>query len=421
MSKKFLIIGKSCSRRQEEVSMVRRFLLSNDWNETGRLQRADLIVFFACAGVRCIVNENLEEIAETQKRMKPGAELIVGSCLPRMDTESLRSVFKGRTITPTDFTALNDLPNVRLPFEAMPAMWGRDAACIQLKHPGSIAASRMWIEDAAFQCVKFIIEKRPAPFLKRTAFWLKRRNIVSFSVAAGCSRKCAYCARPFASGKVRSKPIEVVVENIRRGLSLGYRSYNLYADSIGTYGSDLDVSLGDLLERILGIDGRFTIGLYDVHAQDFIRFVHPIKRLCESGKLHYLYVGVQSGNERILKLMRRPCDVEDLAAKLADIRRFEHVFMQSAIIAGFPGETDDEFEDTLRLLKRVNFDNVFVHCYCDMPNTEASGMPAKVDKDAVRGRLTRVTRAGIHHDAAEALQEWDGNPAIHDYFGHQAR
>jgi threonylcarbamoyladenosine tRNA methylthiotransferase CDKAL1 len=207
------------------------------------------------------------------------------------------------------------------------------------------------------------------------------------------------------------------VENICRGLRFGYRRFDLYADSIGIYGSDLNASLGDLLDRILNISKRFSIGLYDMHPQDFIRFYDPIKRLCQSGKLHYLYVAVQSGNDRILKLMRRPCDVKDLAAKLADIRRYQHVFMQSAIIAGFPGETDEEFQDTLRLLKRINFDNVYVHCYSDMPNTEASDLPIKVDKNAMRQRLADIKRAGIHHPAAETKHEWESSLAIHDDSG----
>ncbi|MBI2837735.1 MAG: radical SAM protein [Acidobacteria bacterium] len=390
--------------------MVRKFLLSNDWNEARRLRSADLVVFFACAGVRYIVDENVKKIVETNEKMKPGAELIVGSCLPAMDNESLRRGFRGRTITPTDFTALNDLPNIKVRIEAMPKMWGSEAECQQINRPRLIAAARMWAEDAAAECIKFVIEKRPSRFLKRTAFELKKRSTVGFSIAAGCPGKCSYCARPAASGRVRSKPLDVVVENIRKGLSLGYRGFDLYADSIGAYGSDLNVNFGDLLDRIMEIDERFSIGLFDLHPHHFIRFFDPIKRLSQAGKLHFLYVAVQSGNDRILKLMRRACDVEELATKLAEIRRYEQVFMQSGIIAGFPGETDEEFEDTLRLLKRINFDNVYVHCYCDMPHTEASRLPTKVDRDAMYRRLFAIKRAGIHHLAAETEHEWETTP-----------
>lgn len=417
MNMKFHILGKSCNRRQEEITMVRNFFLSNGWNETNRLGAADLAVFFACAGVRYLVADNVNEILETQRKMKSGAELIVGSCLPAMDNESLRKVFQGRTIMPTDFTALNDLPNISVRFEAMPKLWGKDAAPKKLNRPGFTTKVRMHLDDAALRCLTSLVANRPNLILKRATRWFRRRNTVAFSIAAGCSRKCTYCARPFASGKVRSKPVDVVVENIHRGLRYGFRAFDLHADSIGAYGADLQANLGDLLNRLLAMHERFSVGLYDVHPQDFIRFYDPIKRLCESCKLHHVYVAVQSGNDRILRLMKRPMDVEELAARLLDIRRYGNVYMQSAVIAGFPGETDEEFEDTIRLLKRIDFDSVYIHCYSDMPNTEASAMPAKVDREAMIRRLAAIKRAGISHDVGETTQEWGGNFVVYDEVG----
>lgn len=417
MNMKFHILGKSCNRRQEEIAMVRSFFLSNGWNETNRLGAADLAVFFACAGVRYLVADNVNEIVETQRKMKSGAELIVGSCLPAMDNESLRKVFQGRTIMPTDFTALNDLPNISVRFEAMPKLWGKDAAPKQLNRPGFTAAVRMHLDDTALRCLNSFAANRPNLTMKRAARWFRRRNTVAFSIAAGCSRKCTYCARPFASGKVRSKPLDVVVENIQRGLRYGFRAFDLHADSIGAYGADLQADLGDLLNRLLAIHERFSVGLYDVHPLDFIRFYDPIKRLCESSKLHHVYVAVQSGNDRILRLMKRPMDVEELAARLLEIRRYGNVYMQSAVIAGFPGETDEEFEDTIRLLRRIDFDSVYIHCYSDMPNTEASAMASKVDREAMIRRLAAIKQAGINHDVGETTQEWEGNFVIYDEVG----
>jgi tRNA A37 methylthiotransferase MiaB len=411
---RFILIDKSCYRRREEVSLVRRFFLANDWQETDQLPEANLAVFFACAGLRFLVDEKLAEIVATRERMKPGAELIIGSCLPGMAGEQLRTVFEGKTITPTDFTALNNLPSIRVRTDALHAIWGRDTASLQLRRPGFLAAARMWLDDTALEGRRLVARFCPVPLFPRKAFLPKRRNTVAFSIVAGCSRRCTYCAKPFASGTVRSKPIEVVVRNVSEGLRLGYRRFDFLADSIGVFGLDLNVTLGDLLDCILSMKQRFSVGLFDLHPQDFLRYFTSVKSLCLASKLHYLHVPVQSGNERVLKLMNRPCNVADLAAKLADIRRSKHVFMQSGMVAGFPGETDEEFADTIRLLKQIDFDDVYVHYYCDMPNTAASRLDGRVAPDAMRRRLAWVLSSGIRHNLAATRREWDRNLAYHE-------
>jgi tRNA-2-methylthio-N6-dimethylallyladenosine synthase len=111
----------------------------------------------------------------------------------------------------------------------------------------------------------------------------------------------------------------------------------------------------------------------------------------------------------VLKVMKRPIDINNLAEKLVEIRKFGDVFMQSGVIAGFPGETDEEFDETLQFLRRVDFDNVYVHYYCDMPNTEATAMTNKVDKESMKRRFEKVMNAGIRHNPAATLHEWEVN------------
>jgi tRNA A37 methylthiotransferase MiaB len=392
--------------------MVRDFFLTNLWAEAAQMDEADVVVFFACSGLRFLADEKMKEIEETRVKLKPGAKLVVGGCLPGMEGDRLRKAIPEQTLTPTDFSALNQLSGITTPIQKMTPVWGPDAICPPLSKPHPGAALRMLADDMALQMLRLSIRWSHSAFLKQRALRLQRRNTVAFSIAAGCSRRCAYCAKPFASGPVRSKPIDAVLQSMGQGLRLGYRAFDFYADSIGTYGLDQNVSFGNLLEKILEIKKRFTIGLFDVHPQDFIRNFDLIHRLCQAGKLHYIYVAVQSGNERVLKTMKRPCNVEDLAAKLIEIRRHRNVFMQSGIIAGFPGESDDEFEDTLRLLKTIEFDNVYVHYYCDMPNTESSAMANKVDKASMLRRLERVKNAGISHNLAATEHEWNRNLAF---------
>jgi tRNA A37 methylthiotransferase MiaB len=407
----FHIVEKTCYRRKEETHAVRRFLLANGWDETNSLRGADLVVCFACSGLRYLADEKLKAIQAIQEQIRPGAELIVGGCLPGIYLDLLRDSFKGKILTPTDFNALNDLPGIIVQVESMPRIWGRDAFCREIEKPLPVKRVRMVCDDGLRECLKFMDSRLSSKFFKHRLVMLQRRNTLAFAIAAGCSRKCAYCAKPLASGVVRSKPMDAVLRTVSQGIQYGYRAFDLYADSIGMYGIDQKVNFGNLLDRICEIDRRFSVGLFDLHPQDFIKYFPSIDRLCQSGKLHYLYVAVQSGNERVLKAMNRKCDVEDLLAKLVHMRKFNHIFMQSGIIAGFPGESEDDFNETLRFLERVNFDDVYMHYYCDMPNSQSSKMQGKVGKERMLRRLDMIRQAKINHNFAATLHEWESNLA----------
>ncbi|HNX96634.1 MAG TPA: radical SAM protein, partial [Candidatus Aminicenantes bacterium] len=226
--------------------------------------------------------------------------MIVGSCIPGMAGERLRDVFSGRTITPTDFSALDELPGIRLRSDNLPAIWGRAAAVRLPPRPGFLSGLAMRLDDLALDWRRFWTGRRPGHWKRRKVPLPKRRNTIAFSIVAGCSRRCAYCAKPFASGHIRSKPLETVIETIRGGLALGFRRFDLFADSIGLYGLDLHTPLGDLLERLLKLKRRFSVGLFDLHPQDFLKHFDAIRQLARAGKLHYLHVPIQSGNEDIL-------------------------------------------------------------------------------------------------------------------------
>jgi threonylcarbamoyladenosine tRNA methylthiotransferase CDKAL1 len=247
----------------------------------------------------------------------------------------------------------------------------------------------------------------PTTTLRKIDSGLEPYNRMAISIAAGCARACPYCAKRFTLGQLRSKPVDMVMRRISEGIKLGYRTFDLFADSIGEYGQDLGTDFGTLLDRIADASARFSIGIYDLHPQDFIRYFERIIGLCKADKLHYLYVITESGNERVLKSMHREMDTADLLRKLLAIRNHKNIFMQTAIIVGYPGETDLEFEDTIALLKEVNFDDVYVHSYCDMPNTESSRLEGKISQETMLRRLRKIAGTSIKHNVSEARRECD--------------
>jgi tRNA A37 methylthiotransferase MiaB len=373
--KKFLFIDKSCYRRRQDLIVARNFLLTNGWMECCNLKEADSVIFFTCGFSRTKIVDILNEIGKIRGSMKSDAEFILGGCLPITSSESLDGIFNGKLISPSDFSALDALPNIKIKSEEFLKKFGNDVICMI---PNHYAKSK--ISDIPLKLTSIL--KRMASGHNATSG--KRIGIF---LSTGCLRKCSYCAARFATGDLKSKPLDAIIQKFTENLKLGYGEFELHADSIGDYGLDIGTNLGELLDRILDINVRFSIAIYDLHPLSFLKYFEKIILLCKAKKIYYLHVPLQSGNERILKLMNRSCDVNDLREKLLEIKSFKRVFMQTTIIIGFPTETMEEFEDTLNFLTDVKFNDVWVHFYSDMPNTESSKLAGKNRQEYYAGKI----------------------------------
>jgi tRNA A37 methylthiotransferase MiaB len=407
----FFFVNQSCHRRQEEIAAVRRFLLVNGFAENAALAEADLVLFFTCAFCRSKVADMLKEIEHIRSAAKDGCELIVGSCLPKTDGEGLRRVFDGKTITPTDFSALDRLPGIAVKFEEMPKLFGKDMPGAPFVIPTSTNATKIRLKALAHGTSGLLMRAWPALRLERFARRFDPDRRMGVFISSGCRRQCSYCAIRFATGPLRSKPLDAVTRMFSEGWDQGYRKFEVYADSIGDYGLDIGTDFGRLADWLSKSERAFSVGIYDLHPQAFVKFFGEILSLCRAGRVHFLYVPMQSGNARILKLMNRPADVDDLSRKLREIRKTGGVFLQTSLIVGFPSETDEEFEDTVAFCRAVRFSDVLVHFYTDMPHTESSTLSGKIDKAAMRRRWDRLKRAGIRHDREQARHEWETTPA----------
>jgi tRNA A37 methylthiotransferase MiaB len=387
----FIFINKSCYRRQEEIARVRRFLFINGFVEDTDMSRTDLIFLFTCAFCESKVVDMLNELAHIRSMTKEGCEIVVGSCLPDMNSAKLGRVFDGKTITPKDFSMLNQIPGITVNFEAVNSIEDEG-----LRFPtanGVLSSVRMPDLPGGTSFYGADFDKRMGVF-----------------IASGCLRKCSFCAIRFATGPLRSKPLDEVIRTFSEGLNRGYRRFEIYADSIGDYGLDIGTNIGDLFDWLLNEDREFSAGIYDLHPQTFLKYFDKVISLCEAGKVHYLYVPLQSGSSRILRLMNRGCNVDDLLDKLLAVKAKGGLFFQTGIIVGFPTETDKDYEQTLRLLSEVQFTDVYVHCYSDMPDTESSKLSGKVDKQTMLKRLDLLHSAGIRHNREDTLKEWRNVP-----------
>jgi len=212
------------------------------------------------------------------------------------------------------------------------------------------------------------------------------------NIMYGCDKFCTYCIVPFTRGKERSRRPEDVIAEVRELARQGFKEITLLGQNVNAYGkdfTDLKYTFGDLMDDIRKIDiprVRFTTS----HPRDFDD--HLIEVLAKGGNLvEHIHLPVQSGSTEVLKRMSRKYTREhylNLAAKIKTA--IPDVVLTTDFIVGFPGETDEQFEDTLSLVREVGYDFAYTYIYSPREGTPAAVMEDNVPMEVKKERLKRL-------------------------------
>lgn len=227
-------------------------------------------------------------------------------------------------------------------------------------------------------------------------------------VMYGCNNFCTYCIVPYVRGRERSRRADDVVSEACGLVQNGAREITLLGQNVNSYGRDLDenVNFSELLRRINAIDGDFTIRFMTSHPKDATEELFDTIAECKKVERH-LHLPFQSGSNRILKLMNRGYTRErylDLAGMAKE--KIPGISLTSDIIVGFPGETCDDFMETIDIVKKVRFDNLFTFIYSKRNGTPAASMddPATHGEKAERlSRLLKIQESISAENMAERI------------------
>lgn len=203
----------------------------------------------------------------------------------------------------------------------------------------------------------------------------------------GCDNFCSYCIVPYVRGRERSRSSEAVIAEAKAMIKAGYKEITLLGQNVNSYGKGLDedISFSELLRRIDSIEGDYLIRFMTSHPKDCTKEL--IDTIAESKHISkHLHLPFQSGSSKILKLMNRKYDRE----KYLDIinyakSKIPDISLTSDIIVGFPGETYEDFLETISLIKEVGFTSLFTFIYSRRPGTPAAKM-ADVATDEEKGK-----------------------------------
>ncbi|MGN1004672.1 MAG: tRNA (N6-isopentenyl adenosine(37)-C2)-methylthiotransferase MiaB, partial [Oscillospiraceae bacterium] len=191
------------------------------------------------------------------------------------------------------------------------------------------------------------------------------------SIMYGCNNFCTYCIVPYVRGRERSRRPEVILDEVRQLAAEGYKDITLLGQNVNSYGKDLeeDVDFAWLLEQVNAIPGDFLIRFMTSHPKDATERLFDAMAHCEK-VAPVIHLPFQAGNDRVLKAMNRGYTYESYLAKIKALReRIPDIVLTSDVIVGFPGETTEEFEDTLKLIKEVRYDALFTFIYSPRPGT----------------------------------------------------
>ncbi|MGI6392357.1 MAG: tRNA (N(6)-L-threonylcarbamoyladenosine(37)-C(2))-methylthiotransferase MtaB [Candidatus Izemoplasmatales bacterium] len=228
--------------------------------------------------------------------------------------------------------------------------------------------------------------------LSLTSFRSHQRAFLK--IEDGCDNFCTYCIIPYARGPVRSKPKELVIEEARR-LAKSHPEIVLTGIHTGGYGKDLaNYTFPDLLSDLEKIPDLNRIRLSSIEineiSDELIRVIKESKKI-----VRHLHIPLQSGSNRILKLMNRHYDREVYLKKIDELRAaIQGLALTSDVIAGFPGETEMDFNDTLDLIETVRFNELHVFPYSKRTGTVAANYQGEVPSEIIKIRARRLIEAG---------------------------
>jgi tRNA-2-methylthio-N6-dimethylallyladenosine synthase len=383
MTKRYHLTTFGCQMNEHDSERMKGMLESLGYSEAPERGEADLILFNTCSIRETADSRFVAHLGEAKrlKREQPERIVGVGGCWAQSVKQE---VFE------------------RFPFVDVAFGPGQTHKLAEFLTSDSLSAQG-YFEFEGF--TGHLPAKRARPFQG----WLQ--------ISVGCNCRCSYCIVPSTRGREVSRPLEELVAEVRSMAEDGVREVTLLGQNVNSYGRDLRVDGGggrvrqafaNLLTQLDAIEGIERIRYTSPHPKDMredvIRAHAELPSLCE-----HIHLPLQSGSSRILKAMRRTYDRERYLDRVALIR--EHVpdvALTTDIIVGFPGETEEDFEQTLQVAEQVGYDSAFTFIFSPRRGTEAAEVTEGIVPHPVKvERMERLVEV-VQRRASERAQRFVG-------------
>lgn len=220
-------------------------------------------------------------------------------------------------------------------------------------------------------------------------------------IAEGCNRFCAFCAIPLITGRYKSRPIEEILEEVRRLVGKGVKEFNVIAQDLSSYGLDIykRLALPELIDRMAEIDGVKWIRLHYAYPSEFPYEILDVMAR-HSNVCNYLDIALQHINNDVLKNMRRHITKEETLALIRTIReKVPGIHIRTTLMVGFPGETEEAFNELKEFVREAKFERMGAFAYCEEDDTYAAkNFSDSIPQEVKESRLEKIM--AIQEDVA---------------------
>ncbi len=234
----------------------------------------------------------------------------------------------------------------------------------------------------------------------------------SVAINYGCNNFCTYCIVPYVRGRERSVPLEDIVSDVKQYIKAGYKDILLLGQNVNSYGNDFEkeekINFSKLLDEICKTEGDYWIRYVSPHPKDLTQDVLDVMAKYPEKIAHNMHLPVQSGSTEILKKMNRKYTKDDYLNLVEKIKKtLPNISLTTDIIVGFPGETEENFLDTLDVVRKVKYENAYMFKYSIREGTPAATMEEQVPEDIKQERLLRLMEVQ-NQNAKEVSESYVG-------------
>jgi tRNA-2-methylthio-N6-dimethylallyladenosine synthase len=363
---KYLVTTFGCQANERDSETIAGILQKMGYEAADTFENADIILFNTCCVREKAENKVLSQVGKLKELKSQNPYLIIGICGCMVQQEQMVEKIRRRA------------PYVDLIFGThnihhLPELINR----IQKLHKPQVQ-----VLSSETEITEGLPSRRQFPF----------KALVN--ITYGCNNFCTYCIVPYVRGRERSRKPEHILTEIKNLVSEGVVEVMLLGQNVNSYGKTLEpvVSFAELLQEVNAIEDLKRIRYMTSHPRDFnydlVKIIADLEKVCP-----HFHLPIQSGSNRILKKMNRGYTREDYLALVAEIRRIvPYASITTDIIVGFPGETEEDFQDTLSLVEEVRFDSAYTFIYSPRSGTPAAKMPEQISSLVKKIRLQSLMK-----------------------------